>query len=104
MIHAMAMPLGQVVQSLKGRDKDKIYVVIGHGCSPYILVADGRDRKAAEPKKKNIRHVKAVGNVSDDVAHRPDRGDKFTDEQLRRIISETENAVCFAKVRTGRES
>lgn len=84
----VAMPLGQLVISQAGRDKGHIYVVVGYGNPPFILVADGRNRKAAEPKKKNIRHVKPIGSIALDVAHKLEQNGSITDEQLRQTISQ----------------
>ena len=84
---SVAMPLGQIVASRKGRDQDQLYVVVGYGNSPFILVADGRNRKAAAPKKKNVRHVKPVRSIAENVAHNLKAAGKITDEKLRQAIS-----------------
>lgn len=83
----VAMPLGQLVISQLGRDKGHLYVVVGYGNPPFILVADGRNRKAAAPKKKNIRHVKPIGSIAQDVVLKLEHSGNVTDEQLRQAIS-----------------
>ena len=103
MILSVAMPLGQIVASRKGRDQDQLYVVVGYGNSPFILVADGRNRKAAAPKKKNVRHVKPMGSIAQNVAHKLERDEKVTDEELRQAISELCTPDGFVKKRTRRE-
>ena len=81
------VPVGHLVESLTGRDKGQLYVVIGHGTQPFILVADGRNRKAANPKKKNVRHVKPVRSIAENVAYNLTVAGKVTDEKLRQAIS-----------------
>lgn len=49
--------IGQLVCSTLGRDKGRVYLVIGILDSNRLLVADGKYRKIEKPKKKNIKHV-----------------------------------------------
>ena len=51
---------GMIVESLQGRDKGCLYAVtevLGDGC---ILVADGKKKTIASPKKKNVKHVRLI--------------------------------------------
>ena len=57
------MQKGDVVKSLKGRDKDCIYVVI-YVENGMAYLANGRNRKVENPKKKNAKHLEVV-SVSD---------------------------------------
>lgn len=48
---------GEIVESVQGRDKGCFYVVCEvRGSS--VLVADGVKRKLANPKKKNVKHLR----------------------------------------------
>lgn len=49
--------LGRVVVAKAGRDKGKQLVVIGSEGEEYLLLADGKRRKAAKPKRKKLKHV-----------------------------------------------
>ena len=61
------MQKGDVVKSLKGRDKDCIYVVIKvEGSMAYL--ANGRNRKVENPKKKNEKHLEVVTEICDFIA------------------------------------
>lgn len=56
----MEMKRGTVVQSLAGRDRDRLMVVLA--CREgRVLVADGKVRKLACPKAKNPRHLRQLG-------------------------------------------
>ncbi len=48
---------GEIVRSLQGHDKDRLYVVIGVA-NDFAYVVDGKYRKKDKPKKKRIKHIK----------------------------------------------
>ncbi|HSW35077.1 MAG TPA: KOW domain-containing RNA-binding protein [Candidatus Limnocylindrales bacterium] len=48
---------GQLVRSLMGRDKGKHYIVIQELAQGYVLLADGKVRTLAQPKRKNKIHL-----------------------------------------------
>ena len=54
--------VGDVVISTQGRDKDKLYVVVG--VDRYVFVSDGNVHKLAYPKKKNSKHIKFVKSTN----------------------------------------
>ena len=64
------MKTGDVVMSLKGHDKERLYVVIGH-TDNEALICDGKCKKLGNPKKKNIRHLKPAGKSIDLSAYNP---------------------------------
>lgn len=48
--------VGKIVYSIAGRDKGKYLAVIN--CDKnYVWVADGKERKLQNPKRKNIKHI-----------------------------------------------
>jgi ribosomal protein L14E/L6E/L27E len=61
------MQRGDVVKSLKGRDKDCIYVVI-HVDNGTAYLANGRNRKVENPKKKNAKHLEVVLELGCDIS------------------------------------
>ena len=66
---------GMIVESLQGRDKGCLYAVtevLGDGC---ILVADGKKKTVASPKKKNVKHVRLTPrNIAEDgIVFPPDK-------------------------------
>jgi len=58
-----SLVVGDVVISLKGRDKDKTYLVcdIKDG---FALIVNGKDRKVTRLKKKNVKHLEKVEGAS----------------------------------------
>jgi len=48
--------VGKIVYSIAGRDKGKYLAVIN--CDKnYVWVADGKERRLQNPKRKNIKHI-----------------------------------------------
>lgn len=53
---------GRVVLATQGRDKGGYYLVLGSE-KERVLIADGRRRKLASPKKKNPLHLLSTDTV-----------------------------------------
>ena len=73
------MNRGTVVKSIAGRDAGRFLVVVN--CeADRILVADGKVRKLADPKAKNIRHLQLTQqNINLDEIH--------SDKALRKALT-----------------
>lgn len=81
--------LGQIVESVAGRDAHQIYLTVGIS-GKFIQVSNGRDKPVKEPKKKNIRHVRVYRQVSEFIANKLRSGEKVTDEEIRRVLGNLE--------------
>ncbi|MCL6592420.1 MAG: KOW domain-containing RNA-binding protein [Alicyclobacillus sp.] len=78
--------IGRIVEITQGRDRGLYVVVIGHEPDRYVWVADGYKRKAEQPKKKNVSHVRATPYIAHEVvAELRDHG-KVTNARLRHAI------------------
>ena len=55
----MEIKSGSVVISSAGHDSGRLMVVTGAD-GGFVFVADGKERKLASPKRKNIKHVRAT--------------------------------------------
>lgn len=55
---------GTVVKAIAGRDNSGFFAVT-EICKDkrYVLIADGKTRKLAAPKKKNIKHLRITNTV-----------------------------------------
>lgn len=53
------MEKGQIVRSLKGRDKDSFLMVLDD-VGESLLLCDGKARPLERPKLKNKKHVEAM--------------------------------------------
>ena len=70
---------GQVVKSKAGRDKERFFVVV-EADTRHAKIADGKHRKLAKPKVKNILHLVPTN------AHTELLG--ATDKKLRKLLTE----------------
>lgn len=81
--------LGHIVISSAGRDAGQTYVVVGWHKPQTLLVADGRGRKVASPKKKNVKHV-TRHSIANHVAAVLSEGLRVTDEAIRQALAHIE--------------
>lgn len=51
------MCIGAVVKSKTGRDRYRLYVIVGVTEDGRALIANGRLHTLEKPKKKNLRHL-----------------------------------------------
>lgn len=73
----MKLSKGSVIKAVAGRDRGKLFAVtdIQGG---YCFIADGKKRKLASHKRKNIKHIcptDSVININD-----------ITDKKLRTLL------------------
>lgn len=54
--------VGDIVKSLSGHDKNRLFVVTGIDKNGYLAIIDGRYRTMDKPKRKNPKHLIKVGH------------------------------------------
>lgn len=59
--------IGQVVKSVQGRDKGKLFLIFKVLSSDYVLLVDGETRKINNPKKKKIKHLMVYKQKNNDI-------------------------------------
>lgn len=82
--------IGRVVRSQAGRDAGKLYLVTGVAEPSIVLLADGRGRRVANLKKKNIRHISVLAVVDKGIAAKIASGLQVTDEDIRAALTACE--------------
>lgn len=55
--------IGQLARSKQGRDKGRLYVIVGKD-SRFLYAADGIKWTAASPKKKNAVHLQIINETA----------------------------------------
>ncbi|MBO6302684.1 MAG: KOW domain-containing RNA-binding protein [Ruminiclostridium sp.] len=80
----MELAKGTVVISRAGRDKGKALAVVGYE-GDFVLVADGKERPIAKPKKKNRMHLTAT--------RKKVRASGVSDRALRRALAAAMNGT-----------
>lgn len=79
--------IGRVAVATAGRDKGKRFAVIGFEGTEYVLLADGRLRKAEKPKRKKLKHVRFEPWRIDPALF----GDNAANAHLRKALGVLEN-------------
>ena len=78
--------ISDVVLSTTGRDKGKIFYVIGIE-DDMLLLANGKDRTLDKPKRKKQKHVQKVLRSETRVAVKLRNGDKVLNSELRKELA-----------------
>lgn len=76
----------QIVLSLAGHDKGKLFFVLREE-GEYVLLADGKGRKLATPKRKRKKHIQSVGTSAHPAAQWLHRGEAVSDKKLRAVLA-----------------
>ena len=78
---------GLIVISRAGRDKGRLFVVLGTS-QDLILVADGRLRRVEKPKAKKSKHLEPLVFFECRTLQKILDGEKVTNSEIRRMLSE----------------
>ena len=79
----MKLLKGSVVIAEAGRDGGKYFAVV-EADEKYCLIADGKTRKLAKPKRKNIKHIRITDSMID--------LNDITDKKLRNTLKQFSEA------------
>ena len=82
----MSISKGDLIVSLAGRDKDKLFYVLNVD-ETYAFLADGKQRKIENPKRKKLKHLRFAARIDSRVADRIRNGDKVLNSELRRDLA-----------------
>lgn len=83
---------GWIVQATAGRDKGGVFCVVDVDREQQmLLLADGKRRRLAKPKRKKLGHVKALTDHQSMFDHpaieKLTQGQALTDKELRRTLA-----------------
>ena len=83
---------GWIVQGTAGRDKDGVFCVMGvEQETGLLLLADGKRRRAARPKRKKLGHVRCLTDTQHPYDHpamqKLKQGEPLSDRELRRALA-----------------
>ena len=80
------LQIADVVRSTAGRDMDKWFYVIDLD-ETYLYLANGKDRRIENPKRKKRKHAAKVLRSETRVAAKLIAGDKVLNSELRRDLA-----------------
>lgn len=76
----------QIVRSAAGRDKGQLFCVVGVE-EPFLLLANGKQRKLCAPKRKKVIHVEPAEKFDHPVLCRLRDGEPVSDRALRGALA-----------------
>lgn len=82
-----SLKLGQIVRALAGRDKDKVFVVVGIIDNECVYIADGAKRKIEAPKRKKIKHLQKYNLISESISEKLVKGEMPENTLIKRELS-----------------
>lgn len=83
--------IGQLVFSKSGRDKGKLFIVVGIE-GEYLYLADGKLRKVEKPKKKKIKHVQKTNHVVEIIKEKILEDGRLSNADIRKALAQHINA------------
>ncbi len=93
---------GWIVEAQAGRDKGKLFYVLGVDATrTRLLLADGKRRKARRPKAKSLGHVRCLTDAQQDFPHpvtqKLKRGETVSDRELIRALAAFKEEMKLGK-------
>jgi large subunit ribosomal protein L14e len=88
--------LGQMVRILKGRDADRLGVIVGILDERFVLVADGDKRKYDRAKRKNLNHLELLDFISPEVVKSILETGRVTNGKLRYAVAKFSDEKVIA--------
>lgn len=82
----MEVSKSDIVISIAGHDAGKLFYVIDTD-GIYCWLANGKERKLENPKRKKLKHVRGVPRTETRVAAKILSGDKVLNSELRRDLA-----------------
>ena len=85
---------GRVVISTQGHDAGRWYAIVSVLDERMALLADGETRKLAKPKKKQVKHLKALP-LTVQVQGRGESGGPLADSDIRKALKAQKDAYLM---------
>ena len=87
-----SISVGEIVQSLAGRDKGEYLIVVATN-GEYVTLVDGKIRKATSPKRKKIKHIKKISFVSSELTEHILSGKPMSNQKLIKAIKTAKQKI-----------
>ena len=81
-----SVEVGRVAESIAGRDKGRLFVIISIIDGQYVTIADGDLRILDRPKKKKLRHLRLRPEILQPIAEKLGGGLKVFDAEIRSAL------------------
>jgi len=82
----MDIAKGYIVKSVAGRDRGSYFFVLAVE-GDFLLLADGKRRRAEAPKRKRVKHTVLAAECQSPVTEKIRSNEKITNSELRKAIA-----------------
>lgn len=81
--------VGWIIRSAAGRDRGHLFYVVGTQGEDFLLLANGKQRKIAAPKRKKRGHVEVLSQEESETptTAKLRRNEPVSDRELRRALA-----------------
>jgi ribosomal protein L14E/L6E/L27E len=83
----MDIEQSDIVVALCGRDKGKLFFVLGKA-ELYAFICDGSSRRIDKPKRKKLKHLRFETKSDCRAAEKIRSGGKITNSEVRKALAE----------------
>ena len=84
---------GQLVCSLKGRDQGNFYLIKGLEGERFLLLVDSFKHSLANPKRKNVKHVKIFMLIATEIEEALAAEKLITDSRVAIALKRLQNEL-----------
>ena len=88
----MEISKSDIVMSLAGHDKGKLFFVIDTD-GVYVTLADGKQRRVEKPKRKKLIHVRKVLRSDSKLAEKIRSCEHILNTELRRELAQISQEI-----------
>ena len=81
----LEITVGDIVQSLRGRDAYQPFIVLDIK-NDYVTLVNGKNRTIQNPKRKKLKHVKLTSIKIDAIKCKLQNNEKVLDSEIRKAI------------------
>ncbi len=83
---AESISIGQVVSSIAGRDRGRMFIIVDIVDEQFVKVVDGDLRKVEKPKLKKVKHLNVSHHIIEEIAETLQNRRKLTNERIKKAL------------------
>ena len=80
--------IGRYVWSKSGRDKGRLFIIIGIYDDQHVFIADGDYRRVENPKKKKLKHLNITNSTAEEIRDIIAMKKKLLNADLQKAIND----------------
>ena len=78
--------IGRIVKATAGRDRDKLFMIVGIIDENHVWLVNGKNRTIDKPKKKKLKHLKPTEELDYQIREKILGNRQIFDSEIRKIL------------------